>query len=285
MKASAFQYERPETLEAALALLAVHGEAARPIAGGQSLVPALNLRLMAPEWVIDIGRLEALRGVARSGGVLRLGALTRHAELLTDPDVAEWAPLFARAAGEIAHPAIRSRGTLGGSLAHADPAAELPACALALGARMVVRSAARGERVIGVEGFFTGLFATALAADELLVAVEIDVAGDGGVWGFGELTRRSGDYAMVGLAAAGAMKGGIVTAMRLAFFSVGPGPVLARGAAGRLVGRAITTEALAEAVGALEEDLAPQGDLQASAATRLHLAGVLLRRVVGRMAG
>ena len=277
MKAPAFDYVRPATLDDALALLARHGEDARPIAGGQSLLPALNLRLSQPKILIDIGRLPELGGITRDGHGLRLGALTRHADLLTSPAVAEAAPLLARAAAHIAHPAIRSRGTLGGSLANADPAAELPACALALGARLIAQGAARGRRTIEAEHFFTGLFATALAPDELLVAVELDPPEPGDAAGFAELARRSGDYAMVGLAAHRGRKDGL----RLAYFSAGPVPVLARHA-----GAALDRDPadLATAIAALPRDLAPHDDLQASAATRLHLAGVLLRRVMNELA-
>ena len=284
MKAPAFRYVRPETLEEALSLLAEHGEAARPIAGGQSLVPALNLRLADPSVLIDIGRLAELRGVVRDGAALRLGALTRHAELLTNPAIGESAPLLARAAADIAHPAIRSRGTLGGSLAHADPAAELPACILALGARLHAQSAARGARVIAAEAFFTGLFATALLPDELLVGVELDVPRPDAVWGFGELTRRSGDYAMIGLAAHGARAGESFAELRLAFFSAGPTPMVAARTAGALSDRPLTPDAFAAAETALAADLTPHDDLQARGATRLRLASVLLRRVVGGMA-
>ncbi len=278
MKAAAFSYARPQTLGEALDLLARHGEAAKPIAGGQSLVPALNLRLSAPELLIDIFRLPELRGVGVAGGTLRLGALTRHAELLTAPDVAAHAPLLIRAAAHIAHPAIRSRGTLGGSLANADPAAELPACMLALNARIIAESTARGRRSIPAGSFFTGLFATALAHDELLVAVEIDLPGPGACAGFAELARRNGDYAMIGLAAQGEMDGQRFSSLRLAYFSAGPVALLARGAAARLVEHGLEAAELA-----LADDLVPHDDLQASAATRLHLARVLLRRVVGGM--
>ena len=275
MKAPSFDYVRPDTLDEALALL---GETARPIAGGQSLLPALNLRLADPALLVDIGRLAELQGVVCEGEVIRIGALTRHAELLTSPVIAREAPLLARAAADVAHPAIRSRGTLGGSLAHADPAAELSACILALGARLHAQSAARGHRVIAAEAFFTGLFSTALRPDELLVAVELDRPAPDSAFGFGELTRRSGDYAMIGLAAHGRSIGGRFASLRLAFFGAGPAPVLARRAADALVAQSTTPEA------ALANDLAPHSDLQASATTRLHLAGVLLRRVVAGMA-
>lgn len=275
MKAPAFDYVRPDTLDQALALLAQHGDAARPIAGGQSLLPAMNLRLASPDLLIDIGRLPELRGITLGPGQLRLGALTRHAELLVNPDIAQTAPLLARAAAHIAHPAIRSRGTLGGSLAHADPAAELPACLLALEGRVIAQSAS-GQRSIPADHFFTGLFSTALRPDELLVAIEIDRPPPDTVCAFAELTRRSGDYAIIGLAAQGRRTAGALTAMRLAFFSAGATPVLAPRAAEALVGQGIDA-----ALAAL--DLTPNDDLQASAATRMHLARVLLRRVAAEM--
>jgi len=282
VKAGAFDYARPGSLPEALALLARHGEAAKLLAGGQSLLPALNLRLSAPALLIDIGRLAELRGIALDGGVLRIGALTRHAELLACPLVAAQAPLIAQAVRHVAHPAIRSRGTIGGSLANADPAAELPACALALRARIVVRDAA-GERVIDADRFFTGLFETALAPDEILTAIEIDPIGADGVCGFAELARRSGDYAIVGLAAQGRLGGAGFADLQLAYFSVGTRATLAGTAAAALLHRPATDAALAQAADALARDLAPHDDLQASAATRLALARVLLRRVVGGM--
>lgn len=283
MKAGAFDYVRAASLSQALTLLAEHGDDAKLLAGGQSLLPALNLRLSVPALLIDIGRLEELRGVTLHGGVLRLGALTRHAELLTDPLVQAQAPLLARAIVHVAHPAIRSRGTIGGSLANADPAAELPACVLALQARLVLRSV-RGERVVPAEAFFTGLFETALAADEVLTAVEIDAARVGSVCGFQELARRSGDYAIVGLAAQGRMEDRQLHAIQLGYFSVGARATLAPAASAALLRRPLTAPVVDEAAEALAADLEPHDDLQASAGTRLHLARVLLRRVVGEMA-
>jgi carbon-monoxide dehydrogenase medium subunit len=283
VKAGAFDYVRAASLSQALTLLAEHGDDAKLLAGGQSLLPALNLRLSVPALLIDIGRLEELRGVTLHGGVLRLGALTRHAELLTDPLVQAQAPLLARAIVHVAHPAIRSRGTIGGSLANADPAAELPACVLALQARLVLRSV-RGERVVPAEAFFTGLFETALAADEVLTAVEIDAARVGSVCGFQELARRSGDYAIVGLAAQGRMEDRQLHAIQLGYFSVGARATLAPAASAALLRRPLTAPVVDEAAEALAADLEPHDDLQASAGTRLHLARVLLRRVVGEMA-
>ncbi len=273
MKASAVDYVRAASVADAIALLGRHGDNAKLIAGGQSLLPALNLRLSAPSLLIDIFRLPELQGVSLLPGVLRIGAGCTHAQLLTDPLVAAHAKLIARALADVAHPAIRSRGTIGGSLANADPAAELPACALALGATMLL-SGSDGERRVTADRFFTGLFETALAPGELLVAVEIPLAPEARS-GFAELARRSGDYAMVGLAAQRT-----TDETRLAFFSVGATAVLARRAAAALA-PGITEATLHAACEALSTDLPSHSDLQASAATRLHLARVILRRVVG----
>ena len=278
MKAAAFDYVRAHSVPEALELLARHGPGAKLLAGGQSLLPALNLRLSAPDILIDISAIAALSGIAVSPNGLRIGALTRHADLLASHDLKNHAPLLASAITHVAHPAIRSRGTIGGSLANADPAAELPACALALQARMIADSA-RGQRVIAASDFFTGLFETALADDEILTAIDIPAPSPNDVYGFAELSRRSGDYAIVGLAVQGRRQGDAFCELRLAYFSVGTRAALASYAAGVLVNGGSIDEAMA----ALSDDLAPHDDLQASAATRLHLARVLLRRVVSGM--
>src|SRR6476619_4191676 len=172
MKASAFAYARATSVADALELLTAHGEKARVRSGGQSLLPAMNLRLISPELIIDIGGLAELRGVAVKEGVLTIGALTRHADLLKSPEIAAHAPLLTEAVAHVAHPAIRNRGTLGGSLAHADPAAELPAGMAALKATIVVRGQT-GERRIAAQDFFTGIYETALSAQELVIAAEL----------------------------------------------------------------------------------------------------------------
>lgn len=278
MKAAAFDYVRARSVTEAVELLARHAGEARLLAGGQSLLPALNLRLSAPALLVDIGRIPGLRGITAADGVLRIGAITTYADLAASPEVALHAPMLPRAIADVAHPAIRSRGTIGGSLANADPAAELPACALALGARMLAQGPG-GQRTIPAEAFFTGLFETALAPDEMLVAIEVDAA-PGAQWGFAELARRSGDYAIVGLAAQATAAG----APRLGYFAVGARAVLARNAAAALAG-GVTTATLAQASDALAQDLEPHADLQATSATRMALARVLLRRVVGPWAG
>ncbi len=275
MKAAAFDYSRPANLGEALALLQQHGEGAKVLAGGQSLLPALNLRLSAPRLLIDIGRIDALRGISLHGETLCIGALTRHVDLLQSPLIQHHAPLICRAVAHVAHPAIRNRGTIGGSLANADPAAELPAVMLALDGRIVVENP-QGRRTIAAEKFFTGLFETAIAPDEILVAVEIPAATAATRMAFHELARRSGDYAMVGLAASATMEAKRFSILRLAYFSVGPMPVLAHQAAAAL----IATPDLEPATRLLATDLEPHDDQQASSATRLRLAALLLRRAV-----
>ena len=276
MKASCVDYVRPASLADAIALLARHGADAKLIAGGQSLLPALNLRLSAPALLIDIGRLSELQAIQLGPTHLRIGGGCTYAALMSNADVVCHAPLIARALADVAHPAIRTRGTIGGSLANADPAAELPACALALDATIVAEGRS-GRRAIPVDTFFTGLFETALAADEILVAVDIPLQ-PGARWAFAELARRSGDYAMVGLAAHG-----LPGEFRIAYFSVGAVAVLARRAASALAG-GVTGASIEAAAQALAEDLPEHADLQASATIRLHLARVLLRRALGAWA-
>jgi aerobic carbon-monoxide dehydrogenase medium subunit len=283
MKASAFSYARATSVADALALLAAHGDGAKVLSGGQSLMPAMNLRLISPEFIVDIGGITELRGIAVNGDILTIGALTRHVDLLRSPEIAVHAPLLSEAIAHVAHPAIRNRGTLGGSLAHADPASELPACILALDATIVVRGPA-GERRIAAEGFFTGIYQTALSAQELLVAVELPVARKNAAHFFHEFARRHGDYAIVGLAAQAMIEGNVLADLRLAFFAVGDRPVLAKAAA-RLIGRVITPAILSEASTTLGEELDAQDDQQASAAMRRHLAKVLLARCVAALLG
>ncbi|WP_142846050.1 xanthine dehydrogenase family protein subunit M [Telmatospirillum sp. J64-1] len=282
MKASAFDYARVESLEEVFALFAEYGDEARIIAGGQTLVPAMAMRVAAPALLIDISRLEALQGIARNGDRLRIGAFTRYVELQHSPLVAEAAPLLHRAIPLIAHEAIRSRGTFGGSLANADPASEMPACALALEAVMVIANA-EGERRVAAADFFQGLYQTALEPGDVLVAVEIPVAQDGMQGVIEELVRRQGDYAMVGLAATGKAANGMLSGPRFVFFGVGDRPVLATKAAEALADGPISPEHIAEAQAALAQDFTPLGDIHCSPATKAHLARVLLGRVVSRL--
>jgi len=282
MKAAAFDYARPATLDEALELLRRHGDAAKIVSGGQSLVPALNLRLLSPEILIDIGRIDALRGITVEGGTVRIGALTRHVELMNSAAVAEKLPLVAAAIPHVAHPAIRNRGTIGGNIAHADPASEMPAVLQALDAVIVVRSA-DGERRIAAQQFFTGIYETALRADEIVTAVEVPAAKAGERFFFHEFARRSGDYAIVGLAVRMTVSGASASNVRLGYFAVGDKATLAEKAAAALSAGPVTAATVAAAQAALADDLAPQDDQQASAATRLHLARVVLGRAVAAL--
>jgi carbon-monoxide dehydrogenase medium subunit len=281
MKASAFAYARATSVANALELLAAHGDKARVLSGGQSLIPAMNLRLLAPELIVDIGEVAELRGIAVKGETLVIGALTRHADLLKSSHIVKCAPLLAAAVAHVAHPAIRNRGTIGGSLAQADPASELPACMLALGATIVVRGPG-GERRIAAEEFFTGIYETKLAPQDLLVAIEVPVARKGSAHFFQEFARRHGDYAIVGLAAQAVLQGDGFADLRLGYFAVGDKPVLAKAAA-KLTGVAITPALLAEASAALSAELDPHEDQQATPAMRRHLAKVLLARCVASL--
>jgi carbon-monoxide dehydrogenase medium subunit len=281
MKASAFTYARATSVVNALELLAAHGDKAKVLSGGQSLMPAMNLRLISPEFIVDIGGLAELRGIAVKGDVLTIGALTRHVDVLKSAEIAAHAPLLTDAVAHIAHPAIRNRGTLGGSLAHADPASELPACMIALDATVIVRGLG-GERRILANEFFTGIYETALSPQELLAAVELPIARKNSAHFFHEFTRRHGDYAILGLAAQAIVWGGQLADLRLGFFAVGDRPLLA-GAAGKLVNVAITSEVLSDASAALGQELDPQEDQQATPAMRRHLAKVLLSRCVSTL--
>ena len=281
MKASAFAYARATSVENALELLATHGDRAKVLSGGQSLMPAMNLRLISPELIIDIGQLAGLRRIAVTKGIVTIGALTRHVDLLKSAEIAVHAPLLADAISHVAHPAIRNRGTIGGSLAHADPASELPACMVALDATIIVRGPA-GERRIAANEFFIGIYETALSPQELLVAVELPAAPKQSAHFFHEFARRHGDYAIVGLAAQAVVEGDRFADLRLGFFAVGDRPLLAE-AAGKLVNVVVTPAVLSEASSALGEELDPQEDQQATPAMRRHLAKILLARCVSTL--
>ena len=255
------------------------------LSGGQSLMPAMNLRLISPELDRRYRRDSPSCGHCRAAAMSsRIGALTRHVDLLRSPEIAAHAPLLAEAIAHVAHPAIRNRGTLGGSLAHADPASELPACMLALDATIVVRGQT-GERRVAATDFFTGIYETVLSPDELLIAVELPVARKNAAHFFHEFARRHGDYAIVGLAAQAIVEGGAFADLRLAFFAVGDRPVLAS-AASKLINVAVTPAMLVRMLAAaLDDELDPQEDQQASAAMRRHLARVLLTRCVAALLG
>jgi carbon-monoxide dehydrogenase medium subunit len=222
-----------------------------------------------------------LRGIVVKEGVLTIGALTRHTDLLKSPEIAADVPLLTEAVAHIAHPAIRNRGTIGGSLAHADPASELPACMLTLGATIIARGPG-GERRIAASEFFAGIYETALRPEELLVAVELPVPPKNSTHFFHEFARRRGDYAIVGLAAQAVVRDGRLSDLRLGFFAVGDRPLLAE-SAGKLVDVVITSTMLSEALSVLDKELDPLEDQQATPAMRRHLAKVLLARCVSAL--
>lgn len=285
MKPAPFAYARPSTLDEALDLLAEHGDEAKVLAGGQSLIPVMNFRLAQPAVVIDVNRVAGLDGLETTEeGGLRIGALVRQSRLERSAVVAERAPLLAAAVPWIAHPQIRNRGTVGGSISHSDPKAELPAVMTALGARYRLLRRGDGgteQRWVPARGFCTGLFQTCLGADELLAEIEIPPWPAASGAAFVEVARRHGDYATVGLAATVRLDGdGRYAEARLAFLSVGDRPRLAE-AAERLLGEA-PSEALFAAVGeAARSEIEPASDVHATADYRRHLAGVLVRRALG----
>lgn len=282
MKATAFSYAKAASLAEVFELLERYGDEAKILAGGQSLIAALNMRLAAPRVLIDINGLEGLAGIRVADGALTIGALARHRAMERSPEVARHAPLLHQAMPHVAHAAIRNRGTFGGSIAFADPAAELPACSVALDA--VFRIASRGgERSVRAREFFTGLYETALKPGEILLAGEFPVIGRGYRSAFQELARRHGDYAVVGLAAHARIEGSTFADVNLAFCGLGATPVLARVAGAVLEGKAYSAAAVAAAQTALGADLAPFDDVYHIVKTKMHLARVLAGRVIAQL--
>jgi carbon-monoxide dehydrogenase medium subunit len=283
MKPAPFEYHRPASLAETFDLLDRYGDDGRILAGGQSLVPALNLRLATPRAVIDINRVPDLDAIRATPEGLVIGALVRQEALERSALVREHAPLIAAAIPHVGHSAIRARGTIGGSLVLADPAAELPACAVALGATIRARSRG-GRRDIAAADFFRGIYTTALGPGEIVTEVVVPRAAAGWRWDFEELARRQGDFALAGLAAGARVERGVVGEARLVFFGVGTRPLRARGAESALAGRRADADTLTAAGQKLDGDLDPPGDIHGSPALRRHLARVLLARVVGRLA-
>ncbi len=280
MKPSAFDYYAPDSLEEALALLAEYGGDAKPLAGGQSLIPAMNFRVLQSALLVDLNRLTALDGIRHVDGELRIGAMTRQRRVERDPLVAQLAPLLHETMPHIAHPQIRNRGTIGGSLVHADPAAELPVIAVALNARMRAQSAT-GERWLAAREFFLDMFTTALQPDELLVEIAFPPLPSGAGWSFMEFARRHGDYALVGVAAWIALDDrGICREARLVYLNAGNGPIDARSAAQLLQGQEISIEAIEVAAAAADREIHPTGNVHCTPAYQRHLARVLTRRTL-----
>lgn len=278
MKPAAFEYVRASTVAGAVAALAA-GPDAKVLAGGQSLVPMMNMRLARPARLVDINAIAGLDAIAvAADGTLALGALVRHADLAASPLVGVRAPLLAAAARHVGHRAVRNRGTLGGSVAHADPAAELPAALLALDATLVAEGP-RGRRRVAAGDFFRGLFTTALAPDELLVEIAVPDARAAG-WGFAEVARRAGDFALAGVAALVRRDDGDAVGTRLVAFGAGDRPLrLAAAERALAVGHAMP-EAIAAAAAAAARACAPADDVHASAEYRRHLVGVCAERAL-----
>ena len=275
MKPAPFAYAKARSIEEAINLLSGHHGEAKLLAGGQSLIATLNMRLSSPSLLVDINGIAGLHGIRVGSGMVEVGALTRHATLERSAEIAEHAPLIARAMPHIAHPAIRNRGTIGGSLAYADPAAELPACLVALDGEIEIAGAS-GRRTVKAGDFFQGLFETALGPHDVLTAVRLPAATAASRVGFAELARRHGDYAIVGLAASAKANGAALSDVRLVYFGVGATPIRTRKAEAALAAGSVD-----DAVAAL--DLDPGDDIQATGAVKKHLAGVLLRRVAKQL--
>jgi carbon-monoxide dehydrogenase medium subunit len=282
MKARAFAYVRPTTLTGVLAHLA-SGRDAKILAGGQSLMPSLNMRLSAPDLLIDINSVGELRGIEQRGDTIRIGALARHADVAGSALVAKHLPLIAQAMTHVAHPAIRNRGTTCGSIANADPAAEMPACAVALDARLTLISQSGGERHVAAREFFLGLFETALREDELLAAVSFPIAKPGERFGFEELATRHGDFPAVGIAARAALDGPRIASLDLVIFASEASPLLSAAAARIAAGEtwnAALGEAIAEAAVA---EMEPIENLHGRPQTKRRQARALIVRALNGM--
>jgi aerobic carbon-monoxide dehydrogenase medium subunit len=278
VKPPPFSYAAPETVAEAIQLLTENAEAEpRVLAGGQSLIPLMNFRLAKPGYLIDLRKVAGLSGIRREGDVLAVGAMTRMADLERSPEVAMAAPLVAEAVGLVAHTPIRNRGTIGGSLAHADPAAELPAAALALDAELVAVGPA-GPRTVLVAEFLQGPFSTALQPDEILTEIRLPVWRGGHA--FIEYARIHANFAVVAVAALVTLDGGRIQRAAVALTGVAPTAIRARAAEQALAGAAGGAAAVAAAADAAVEGLAPAGDLHASPATRLALARTYVRRAL-----
>ena len=283
MKSPPFAYLRARDLPEVLDLLERHGDGAKILAGGQSLMPALNMRLAAPDLLIDIRRLQQHTGIQVKEGHVHIGALTTHTQIGASAEIRRHLPLLGDAARHIAHPAIRNVGTIGGSLATADPAAEWPACCVALDAQFVLARAG-GVRRVAARAFFLGPYATALKANEVLTEVVIPIPGADCRHAFLELARRRGDYAIAGIAALAQVVNGSIRTLRLAYLGVGGTPCLAEKTSQVFVLKGFTESALDEAQQVLASELEPMADLYSSAATKLHLSRILTARAMQQLA-
>lgn len=281
MKPAPFEYHVPDSIEEALALLRNHADDAKLLAGGQSLVPAMNFRVVQPSRLIDLNRIAELSYIREDGDVTRVGAMTRERHLEFDASIARRVPLLSEAAPFIAHPQIRNRGTIGGSIVNADPAAELPVLMLALNARLKARSTS-AERWIDAHEFFAGMFTTALAPDEILVEIELPFMPARTGWSFMEVAPRAGDYALMGVAALVTLdENGKCKHAKLVYLNAGDGPVDAIEAAQLLAGETVN-DSLIDAVAALasEKEINPFGNIHTSPDFQRHLAKVLTKKTL-----
>ncbi|HEX7587968.1 MAG TPA: xanthine dehydrogenase family protein subunit M [Anaerolineae bacterium] len=280
MKPAPFKYYAPGSLPEALALMAEHGDDAKVLAGGQSLTPMMNFRLVRPSILVDLNRIAELSYVREQAGGLAIGAMTRQRQAERDPMIAKRAPLISETMPFVAHPQIRNRGTMGGICAHADPAAELPAVALALELEFKAASI-RGERTVPAADFFIGLFSTALAPDELLTEIIVPPLPARTGYAFQEVSRRHGDFALAGVACALTLdNAGVCTKTHLVFLGLGMQPIDARAAAKHLVGNKPTADAIRAASESVDAEIDPSADIHASVEYRRQLARVLARRVL-----
>jgi carbon-monoxide dehydrogenase medium subunit len=279
MKPAPFEYERAIDLESALSALARFGKRAKVLAGGQSLIPMLNLRLASAERLIDVGRLNELRYIRVAGNELRIGALTTHNAVLGSPEIAEHCPIMVEAYRLVSHHSVRNRGTIGGSLCHNDPASEMPLVVNLLGAILIARSAS-GERAIAADQFFKGNFETALDASELLAEIRVPIPAKGHGWSFQEVSQRKGDYALVAAGAMLAIDGGVCRQARLGFRNVGETIFRMPAIEARIEGQAPSPALFSAAGTAAMNAVDPPSDLHADGAYRRDLVKVLTERVL-----
>ena len=286
MKPAPFEYHAPLSVEQTLELLREHGEEAKILAGGQSLVPAMNFRIVQPSLLVDINRVPNISYIREEGAVLRVGTMTRERQLEFDPLITKQSPLLAEALPFIAHPQIRNRGTIGGSLVNADPAAELPVLMLALNARLKARSTS-GERWIEAQDFFVGMFTTALEADEMLVEIELPVMPARTGWSFMEVAPRTGDYALMGVAALVTLdENKKCRRVKLVYLNAGDGPVDAKESAKNLEGEIVNDKLIESAAKlASEHEITPFGNVHASPEFQRHLANVLTKKALKQAVG
>ncbi len=281
MKPAPFEYHAPETLEQALGLMNEHADDAKVLAGGQSLVPAMNFRIVQPGMLVDLNRIEGMSYIHEEGNVIRVGAMTRERQLELDPSIQQRTPLLHEATQFIAHPQIRNRGTIGGSIVNADPAAELPVLMIALSARLKAKKSS-GERWIDASDFFMGMFTTALEPDEILVEIELPFMPARTGWSFMEVAPRAGDYALMGVAALVTIdEGGKCEKAKLVYLNAGDGPMDAKEAAGNLVGESLNDKRIeSTALHASKEEITPFGNVHTSPEFQRHLANVLTKKVL-----